>query len=500
MKTKQYLFGTMLLCANAAFISCSSSDDEITQTPVEPTAEEVFTTITVGAPTIESDGASGKTRVAFEYSSGLNMNWQADDQIRITPSNEGAKKYTATGAGATTTFTGKAFSNPTAPYTITIGSTYSGETETKAAIDTWVSRKEIETTQTQAGNSNTAHLHRNYQALLDGVNTIENITFSQAWATAHENSSGSGVFSQSACLKLNFTLPILVSTIKKVVLTSSGNIFKTKNNGSSTTNTLTLNFTGLEGETSNYNLVGYFMLAAAETDFSNSTLRIQVFYGDGATDYIYRDLSFGDSNTLSAGTLGTFKLNNSKWLDMANRLTYTFNSTAVQTFTSSGDNAATEITTGFYVKYGKASGTTIDISEEACNVNFSSGSPQIPATKKAAIQNFSSRLSDFKGALSSYRSASWTHNYCRGTIALDVAKSGKLYVYAKTSHNYSDGRYVGTIFQNSSTIAYTEETVNATTSGLEIVHEATGAGTFHIYDNGSSTSAYIYAVEFIPYK
>ena len=61
------------------------------------------------------------------------------------------------------------------------------------------------------------------------------------------------------------------------------------------------------------NLVGYIMLAATETDFSNTDLTIQVFYGDGANDYIYRTKSFGAGTSLPAGTLGVIKLKNTGW-------------------------------------------------------------------------------------------------------------------------------------------------------------------------------------------
>lgn len=336
MKQVNILISTIALCTGALFISCSANEDDYVTSQSQE--KEGFTTITVGAPTIEPDG-TGNTRVAFAYDNGLTMGWQTGDQIRITPSNVEAQKYTATNIsadGKTATFTGAAFSGPVAPYTITIGSTYSGdpETETKAEIADF-ENKTIETTQTQTGNNTTAHLHRNYSALLDGVNTIENITFSQAWATAHENSTGNGVFKQSACLKFDLTVPTNTGGNKNITrlygirirvysssnLTGLQSIFPTKNDGTSPVSVLVLNINDETPTITNNktNIIGYFMLPATTITLpANNYLVIDVAtdgaVGGSKVHYLRRILEIGTSDkTIEQGKLGIIKLNSNGW-------------------------------------------------------------------------------------------------------------------------------------------------------------------------------------------
>lgn len=367
MKTKQYLFGTMLLCANAAFISCSSSDDEIT-TPIQE--ESKITIITVGAPTIDPDRAN--TRTAFtddtENSNGLKISWLDTETIQISSfaagsitDEEGVSKsfnrqatinYTSTGSGEreSATFTGTDFSQDkykTGDYVIAYGVDLTVSSPTKYGYNTW-KVKEIPTEQTQTGGASnsltnvTRHLKSNYMALLLNVNSYSDVTFSQDWATAHkatmdahqqtEKIVGSGAvptteegkFVQSSCLKFDIATPKyenLAKSITKIEAIASSNIFyKRADHNDSPVNSLTLNISGINsfgGDTKERTLVGYIMLPAADWEIpAGTTLTVKVYFNNtntSKTGNISKTITFDSKKTLNTGKLGIIKLKSTGW-------------------------------------------------------------------------------------------------------------------------------------------------------------------------------------------
>lgn len=335
MKTKQYLFGTILFCATAAFVSCSSSEEDNIITPVQP--DEGLTTITVGSPTIVQDGAD--TRMTFAYDSGLKMEWEANDAIQIAGYNSSnsykrsfTADYKAKTAGSSSTFE-KISGSPTTTGHYNIGylkgKTFSDQSGSGYARDytsfggddndgytTWQSSLTFSTTQTQAGNNNTAHLKNNYVCLLQNVNAYDSPNFSTTWAESHD-----GNFYQSACLKFDLTLPedYKGKTITSLTFACGGStnwVKTTYSAESATTNTLTLNFSDVTlGD--DCKLVGYFMMGLADQTLPSGKAFYVKVYISGLSDskkYIQRSLSVGASDkTIHAGKLAIVKLNNSSW-------------------------------------------------------------------------------------------------------------------------------------------------------------------------------------------
>ena len=79
--------------------------------------------------------------------------------------------------------------------------------------------------QTQASNGSTAHL--GYSATLSGVNTYDDATFSDAWASA----SGGGTLSTSSVLRIRAQMPsaAIARAVQKVVVKASAPIFNEAN-------------------------------------------------------------------------------------------------------------------------------------------------------------------------------------------------------------------------------------------------------------------------------
>lgn len=519
MKTKQYLFGTMLFCASAAFISCSSSEEDNIISPVQP--DEGLTTITVGSPTIVQDGAD--TRMTFTYDSGLKMEWEADDAIQIAGYNSAnsyrrsfTADYKAVSSGSSSTFE-KISGSPTTTGHYNIGylkgktfttqtgysrdnSSFGGSAEN--GYTTWQSSLTFATTQTQAGNNNTAHLKNNYVCILQNVNAYDSPTFSNSWAESHD-----GNFYQSSCLKFDFQLPMdaNLTAVKKMVVEAknssdeNANIFyNTSDHSDSPTNTITLNFTGLDtfnGNVKSQNLVGYFMLPAADwTIPANTTFNVKVFYGTGASDYIAKALTITSEKTLAAGTLGVFKsAKTTGWTGTSTSKLWSFNTLDVKYYWNSSANSANQVeSSGLYFIGGTDQANSVRVTTGSGTKTFSNdaGGNSVTISQYAIIYQ-NSNMEDLSTALSTYHSATDTgDNFC-GQITLDVEQAGKLYVIAKAV----SGGTMKVVFQaNDGT--YGAETTSTSTSDTELSCTATGAGTFRLYS--ATKGMNVYAIKFVP--
>lgn len=326
MKKNSILFGLALLGATTAFVSCTNDNDDI----LNPVEEEGLTTITVGAPTIETEGS--KTRVTFTYDNGLKMAWEAGDIIKCTgyrDKNDGNgwkagynnKQATAKTTGTTSEFT---------PDGWTDLSTYTHAYSILYGTSANKSREQFETAsvpneQTQAGNNNTEHLKANYWAYLKNVSTNSNITFSETWAENHaaskpiDEGDDCGQFIQSSCLKFDLKLPSTLTAITKVVLVGkSGNKLIQEKGGSG--KDWTLNVTGLGAgdgfnaikESGEPHFIGYVMLPPCDQTISvDSKWEVRVFY-DGSNK-IYKPFDVAANTKINAGTLAVIKMNSTGW-------------------------------------------------------------------------------------------------------------------------------------------------------------------------------------------
>lgn len=487
-----------MICA-VAFLtsSCSNENDNIIS-PSNSENHEGFTTITVGAPTINYDAAT--TRMAFEYNNGLELTWTGSEYVRMRGWHydskwiqKDIKSTTITPSvdrkTASITYNGS-FDTQTV-YSAVIAPSESGCTN---LLNSWETGFNFATEQTQSGNGNTSHLASNYVAIIKYVSSDakSGFSFTNSWASNHAYANSPsktavtdslGFFQQSACLKLDLTLPVQVKQVKKVVLVADNNIFKTKNNGSQVTNTLTLNFSDISSDET-YQLIGYIMLAAATTDFSNTTLAIKVYTGDGDNDYIYRTLTFGSGKALQPGTLGVITLKNTGWLNESIATTWTFDSfttndvlstTSVYSYdndTSSDDNILLYIS-----GHSAENGAKI----QAVSGNILIAGKTVPYTKSLYIPggNTSSTVG---------RSVS---TYTTDRVAFQAPSAGMVYAYMKGT-TATPKRYL--IIDVNGTQDNTE-----TTGSAQLVSKSVAAND-NIFMGTSGGAATFYVIKFVPLK
>lgn len=191
---KKILIALASIAALSFIASCTKEEAN----SVEEQGKQI--TITASIP------EGGLTKVGFTTNGDdLKLAWEVGDQITVSIPNVEpivSQVFTLTGGAGTKsgTFSGTALPAAT-KYRISYdgGATYA--------------------TQTQADTDNTEHLK--YAAILNGVSTYSNFTFSQSWATAN-----GGTFTQSSVLRIKAILPgVLDSAVEKVVVKSDANIF-----------------------------------------------------------------------------------------------------------------------------------------------------------------------------------------------------------------------------------------------------------------------------------
>ena len=197
----------LVFAAVAAMLLAASCNKE-QNAPVdnsEPQAQESeLVTIQVTIPEELSKVALGYTGSALE------LTWSAGDKIRVADHSNPSTNYQdftlASGEGTkSATFTGTEISATS--YDISIISV--------APVPTGVGLL----AQTQSVDGNTEHL--GYGAVLSGVNTYEDITFSSTWAT-----SKGGTLAQSGALHLKATLPAgVVEKVNSVTMSADQAIF-----------------------------------------------------------------------------------------------------------------------------------------------------------------------------------------------------------------------------------------------------------------------------------
>jgi len=197
--------------------------------------------VTVKVALAEDDATKVSLTEATDKKS-MSLAWQDTDAISINGETFSIKAgFTAHEAE----FEGNA--PATSPYTIIYpGGKYAG-------IDAFNARSYA--SQTQDGNSSTAHLE--YNAALEGVSEYLEPKFDPAWAT-----DKGGTLKQNGVVQLRLQLPSTVTSVTSVILKASSNIFPTTNEGSTKTDRMTLALTGVTLP-SNHILEAYMMFSAA---------------------------------------------------------------------------------------------------------------------------------------------------------------------------------------------------------------------------------------------
>lgn len=184
--------------AVAAMILAASCN-KIQETPAQPAAGEQ---ITIKASIPEA------TKVEYEANTendNLHLKWTDDDVLRVISGSESQEFYIKDGyTDHEAEFTGTAVSGSS------FSILYPGDEF--STVDEAIAYNYEN--QVQSGNGNTDHLR--YIACLQGVDTYENFTFSEEWATAH-----GGSLLVPAIVKIIATMPAGVTTLSKAEMSCS---------------------------------------------------------------------------------------------------------------------------------------------------------------------------------------------------------------------------------------------------------------------------------------
>lgn len=155
---------------------------------------------------------------------------------------------------------------------------------------------------TQSGNASTAHLQ--YVALLEGVDSYEEVLFTDEWAAEH-----GGTLRQSGVLRLRIRLPEGVTSVSKCTLTAPSAIFYTSNAGTATTAQIEVDFDGNAAIGSDRILTVYAALPWKEAVVADaSTFEVTVETAD--QDFYHREFTTTAATTLACGAVNAFKVDN----------------------------------------------------------------------------------------------------------------------------------------------------------------------------------------------
>lgn len=168
--------------------------------------------------------------------------------------------------------------------------------------------------QTQTGVTSTESLE--YDACLKGVDTYQDVKFTEDWATGH-----GGSFLQSGCLLLYFQLPVAAEIVTDVALETSAPVFYATNSESGLKSS-TIEMEIENGKVAKENTVkAYFMTSVLETEIKNGTsFRLTVVTDNGT---YYKDFTPGNVK-IKPGKRNVIKLNSKNWQTLLEYKTYTF--------------------------------------------------------------------------------------------------------------------------------------------------------------------------------
>ncbi|MBO5980518.1 MAG: endonuclease/exonuclease/phosphatase family protein [Bacteroidales bacterium] len=168
--------------------------------------------------------------------------------------------------------------------------------------------------QVQTGVSSTESLE--YDACLKGVDTYQDVKFTEDWATGH-----GGSLLQSGCLLLYFQLPVAAETVTAVTLKTSAPVFYATNSESALKSSI-MEMEIENGKVAKENTVkAYFMTSVLETEIRNGvSFRLTVVTDNGT---YYKDFTPGNVK-IKPGKRNVIKLNSKNWQPLLEYKTYTF--------------------------------------------------------------------------------------------------------------------------------------------------------------------------------
>ena len=205
----------------------------------------------------------------------LKLAWQAGDCLRVI-SGEESQVFTVSNiiSDHEAEFTGTAVSGTS--FDILFPGTYASVED--AVADT--------TTPTQDGNGATGHLK--YKALLHGVDSYTEVAFKSSWASTH-----GGTLKQAAALKLQATLPVGVTTLKKASMRLGGEDYS-------------LPLTNVDVSASGQELTAYMMLPWDDIALPNGT-SVPIFVMDETNEVYGTAITVTGDKTILGGSMNSFK-------------------------------------------------------------------------------------------------------------------------------------------------------------------------------------------------
>ncbi len=214
------------------------------------------------------------TKVTFTPEDGkLALAWENTDCIRVI-SGENSSVFTISSIinDHEAEFTGTAVAGSS--FNILFPGTYASVEEAEA--DT--------VSPTQTGNGSAAHLR--YRALLSGVNSYENIAFTDAWASSH-----GGTLKQGAAVKFQATLPGGVTTLKKAFIGLGGQEY-------------TLPLSEVNVSESSQVLTAYMMLPWQDIPIAAGSI-VPVYAQDNSNEVYSAALTITGDKTIQCGKMNS---------------------------------------------------------------------------------------------------------------------------------------------------------------------------------------------------
>lgn len=285
---------TVALAAFALAVSCQKIVEEPQGvTPISHEGEQI--TITVAIP-------NGLTRMSLTQDAedpdgDIKLAWENSDVIYVIdaadPDNKQAFQIASidTGKPYIATFTGTAVTADS--FNILYGAESISAAE---AVDYSV--------QSQSADASTAGIKNKYMAVLEGVDSCQDIEFSNTWATSH----GDGSFKQSGALRMRLQLPDAITAVKSVALIAEDDVFYTNNACSEKTDNIKVVFDNDVTPGDKNVITVYAMLPWAEIAIGASS-DLQVAVEDQDSRVWVKSFSPGSDISLKTGVANAIKLN-----------------------------------------------------------------------------------------------------------------------------------------------------------------------------------------------
>ena len=282
---KVFLFAA-LVAGVMSIASCNKEQNAL------PEGEKV--TITVSFPEV------AESKVAMEEGQqALNLKWENDDKLTVVGNTtEVFTVESVSEDGKTATFTGNAVV---------------GDKFDVILSDQGVNYLKRDYTPKVGAASD----ELKYDAVLKGVNTYENVSFSQSWAEAH-----GGTFSETGCIMLNIQLPEGCTDITAVKLVAPDTVFSNSNEeGCGKSYAKVINFA--EPQNPENGILKVYYMSSMVSDVLKASSEMAVVL-DGAKKFL-KEFTISKDTEIAPGKRNVITLNSQNWNECGYNYAHTLN-------------------------------------------------------------------------------------------------------------------------------------------------------------------------------